>query len=86
MRTTGGLLTRALTYLITMVDLTNMSRHDPTVRRQHFNSAPCPWMLVVKGTLSTLEHPLGRFKEHAHHWGSFDPRANIYDQNGQFEQ
>jgi hypothetical protein len=27
-----GLLARALTYMITMVDLTNISRHDPTVR------------------------------------------------------
>jgi hypothetical protein len=59
------------------------SRSDLAVRRQHFNSAPCPWMLVVQGTLG---HPSRRFNENAHHWGSLDPRANIFGQNGRFDQ
>jgi hypothetical protein len=66
-----------------LTNLNNMRRHDLTGRRQHVNSAPCPWMLVVQGTLG---HPSTTFNENAHHLGSLDPRANIFGQNGRFEQ
>jgi hypothetical protein len=32
-------LTRSATYLVRMADLTSVSRHDPTVRPQHFRIA-----------------------------------------------
>jgi hypothetical protein len=76
-------LTRALTYLVRMVDGSNRSCHDPAVGPHHFHGAPSPGMSAVPGTLG---HPSRRFDDHAHRWGSVDPRANLFGQNGRFDR